>query len=793
MGAVHVALLLVSLSAMPDTGPLELARSTIVGRRDAVAEAERTALTVLVEEVETRTGVRLPVQTDWPTAASAEGAIIVATSKLDEIAGGQVVPHEIRRNAARLKAEGFVLEVSREGGANSGRPIVWVVGADARGVLFGVGKLLRTMAMTPGTLTLDPKTKVVTSPAYPIRGHQLGYRNRANSWDAWGVRQFERYIRELAIFGSNCVENIPFQDDSVGPHMTVPRAEMNVRMSEICQRYDQDYWLWVPADFDLTDSRKRAKALKENETLYRACPRLDAIFVPGGDPGDNEPELLLPYLKELSVRLSSAHPKAKVWLSLQGLKGERAESVYRYLDQEKPAWFGGIVCGPSSPPLAQTRQRLDPRYPIRHYPDLTHNVRAQYPIPWWDPALANTLGREAINPRPVQFAEIHNALAPFTVGFLSYSDGVHDDVNKIIWSELAWNPGRPVREILIEYARYFFTPEIAESAADGILALEKNWIGSLRDNGGVEATLALWEGLEQRVPRLEKNWRWQMCLVRAVYDAYIRQRLIAETALEEEANHALADAPEQGAHAAMDRALAILQRTETEPAAPRLRQRIDVLCDALFRSIGLQTSVAKHQASGPERGCILDFADHPLNNRWWLEDEIASIRKLPSEPEKLARLERIRTWEHPGAGSFYDDVGNIAKSPHVVKGDLTTLGLSMGRPAIPEVLWWEGGTSRKRSSWIDVMNWPLAMRYSSLDPQGDYVIRTTGLGTCLISIDGERVQPTLDNQGVGEFKEFRVPKRHLADGELHLTFERPVESLNWRYQSRLSELWLLKK
>ncbi len=90
-----------------------------------------------------------------------------------------------------------------------------------------------------------------------------------------------------------------------------------------------------------------------------------------------------------------------------------------------------------------------------------------------------------------------------------------------------------------------------------------------------------------------------MCLVRAVYDAYIRQRLIAETALEEEANHVLADAPEQDAHAAMDRALAILQRTEMEPAAPRLRQRIDVLCDALFRSIGLQTRVAKHQASGP--------------------------------------------------------------------------------------------------------------------------------------------------------------------------------------------------
>ena len=65
------------------------------------------------------------------------------------------------------------------------------------------------------------------------------------------TKQFEQYIRELAIFGSNCVENIPFQDESPGVLMRVSRKEMNIRMSEICQRYDQDYWIWTPADFDL--------------------------------------------------------------------------------------------------------------------------------------------------------------------------------------------------------------------------------------------------------------------------------------------------------------------------------------------------------------------------------------------------------------------------------------------------------------------------------------------------------------------------------------------------------------
>jgi hypothetical protein len=133
---------------------------------------------------------------------------------------------------------------------------------------------------------------------------------------------------------------------------------------------------------------------------------------------------------------------------------------------------------------------------------------------------------------------------------------------------------------------------------------------------------------------------------------------------------------------------------------PQSRQ----LMGRLDRTTALQTSMSKYQASGAERGCILDFVDYPLNSRWWIEDEFEAIGALASEPEKLARLELLRTWEHPGNGSFYDDVGNVAKSPHVVLGDLSPLGLRTARTPIPEVLWWDDGASRKRTAWMDIMN-----------------------------------------------------------------------------------------
>lgn len=81
MSAAYAAWLLVSLTAMPAAAPIDLSKATIVARPGAVAEAEKIAATVLVEEVESRTGIRWTVQTDRPEA----GAVIVVTPAL---AGG---------------------------------------------------------------------------------------------------------------------------------------------------------------------------------------------------------------------------------------------------------------------------------------------------------------------------------------------------------------------------------------------------------------------------------------------------------------------------------------------------------------------------------------------------------------------------------------------------------------------------------------------------------------------------------------------------------------------------------
>ncbi len=771
------------------TAPVDLSIATVVIRPGALPPAEQTAATVLVEEVEKRTGLSWPIATNWPL----KGVVVAISSGAGETGWPEALPRRIGKDLPELRAEGFRL-VAQGGDGKTGA--VWIRGADSRGALFGVGQLLRRLGCNKGSASVPDGLDISTAPAQPIRGHQLGYRDTANSYDGWDDRQYEQYIRELAMFGANSIENIPFQDDRKNPLMPLPRDVMNQRLSAICARYELDYWVWTPADFDLRDTAKRVAALEKHEMLYRRCTRLNGVFFPGGDPGDNPPELVMPFLEDLSRLLAKYHPRARLWLSMQGFERPAVDFVHTWINEKMPEWLGGLAAGPSSPPLSETRSRLPLRYGLRDYPDITHTVRCQHPVTWWDPAFHLTLGRECSNPRPVAYSLIQKNLGPYTSGFISYSDGVHDDVNKTVWSLLAWEPDAEPRAILLEYTRCFFGAEVAEAAADGILALERNWEGPLAANGGVDATLALWQHLEKQAGDLENSWRWQLCLLRAYYDAYTRHRLLYESELERQANGLLARAPGSGADAAMVSALEALQRGVSQPLKKEWRARIGQLCADLFRTVKLQTSVPLYHASGQERGAVLDFVDHPLNNRWWLEDEFARIRKLPVETDKLKSLEVICRWENPGPGSFYDEVGNVAKSSHVIRGEGLNTDPMMERNPNPGFWWWDNGSSRKRLSWQTSMDWPLGLAYHHLDPQASYRVRLTGYGQSKVRANGQLLTPTRNGKlDIGEFKEFPVPTRLIKDGKLLVAFDpMPDEAhLNWRQQSRVSEVWLLRE
>jgi len=730
---------------------------------------------VIVEEIGKRTGFHCKPLQGWVKSHPS----VVVVIKGDQQIQGREIPPIVQDNFGKLMHEGYSI-ISED---NPGQEIIWIAGADPRGALFGIGKLLRMAEMSKGKILLPEQIDILANPEYSLRGHQLGYRNAANSWDKWTPQQYDQYIRELAIFGTNSIEDIPFQDNDQSPQMVMPHTEMHREISQICNNYDLDYWVWIPATGDLSDENIRKAEMKQHEAFYKSIPRLDGIFFPGGDPGDNHPKYVMPHLKDLAALLHKYHPNAGVWISLQGFDQEKVAYFFNYLQENSPDWLKGVVYGPSSPPVDLERQLLPGKYKHRLYGDITHTVRCQYPVENWDQAYALTLGREAPNPQPYYYARIFREDAPFTDGFLSYSDGVNDDVNKIIWSQMGWDSNQEIRDIMVEYGRFFFGPEVAEQAADGILALEQNWIGPLIPNGSVKATLNFWKDLNKTNLQLGDNWRWQMCLLRAYYDDYTRARLIYEKSLERKAYMLLKNMKTIGADEAMDRAIEVLELAVTNPVLPEQKVIIEYLADQLFKSIGLQSSVPKYQASGFERGCFMDFIDYPLNNRWWLEDEFSKVRKMANEQEKLARLDLIIHWENPGEGGYYDNISDVSASPHVI---------SKTEDAI-DYAWWDNGKSRKRLS-TQLFQFSPELEYSRLDPDTDYLIRIAGYGEALLRANGVRLEPTTYDKELETFKEFPLPKELIREGKLKLTFDRPDEShLNWRQYSKVTDVWMIKR
>src|SRR5262249_16330945 len=272
--------------------------------------------------------------------------------------------------------------------------------------------------------------------------------------------------------------------------------------------------------------------------------------------------------------------KAQMWMSPQSFNREWMDQFFGILKQQ-PTWLTGIVFGPQvRMSLPQLRAAVPERYPIRHYPDITHSRQSQYPVPDWDVAYAVTEARETINPRPEDERAIFRLLQPYTMGFLTYSEGCNDDVNKMVWSSLGWNPDTPLDQILREYGRYFIGDRYADSFAQGLLALEKNWRGPLAANEGVEKTLARFQDIERTAsPHLLANWRFQQALYRAYYDAYTRRRLLSENRVEEGAMRELRNAPPNGSISAMNAAEMTLDLAVVDKETVNWRARIFELAE----------------------------------------------------------------------------------------------------------------------------------------------------------------------------------------------------------------------
>ena len=114
-------------------------------------------------------------------------------------------------------AEGYSIRTDANG--------VTIKGNDGRGVsvrqsgiFFARCEFSRQKAELSGPLN------VTTAPKYPLRGHQLGYRPKTNSYDGWTVAHVGAVHPRPRRLRQNAIELIPprSDDDDDSPHFPLP-------------------------------------------------------------------------------------------------------------------------------------------------------------------------------------------------------------------------------------------------------------------------------------------------------------------------------------------------------------------------------------------------------------------------------------------------------------------------------------------------------------------------------------------------------------------------------------------
>src|SRR5262249_3714255 len=153
---------------------LDLSRAVVITPGELTGPEEK-AVTMLIDEVEKRTQIRWKRFDGFKTAriAGQQGPLIGVGRVATLVAHGIPEPKLPKAPGdSGPKAESYGIKAR---GPQDQAEVI-VAGQDARGVLFGVGRLLRAMEMSKQKIQLRSNFEVLTAPHYPLRGHQLGYR-----------------------------------------------------------------------------------------------------------------------------------------------------------------------------------------------------------------------------------------------------------------------------------------------------------------------------------------------------------------------------------------------------------------------------------------------------------------------------------------------------------------------------------------------------------------------------------------------------------------------------------------
>lgn len=192
------------------------------------------------------------------------------------------------------------------------------------------------------------------------------------------------------------------------------------------------------------------------------------------------------------------------------------------------------------------------------------------------------------NPQPRRLAAEVRRGQESLIGFRPYSEGIYEDLNKVVLLQLGWDPKRSAEAVVGDYAAFYFGAAVRAEVAEGVALLEENlnhaavavqdgrsydpyswdkldwtrpyelrFAGRLPDAAKTARAEQLLVAADRRLPSaVRRSWRWRILLLRAKVD-----RLLSSGAT-------FADAELAAAFAELNAIYRVNERTERFLAAP---------------------------------------------------------------------------------------------------------------------------------------------------------------------------------------------------------------------------------
>jgi hypothetical protein len=447
-----------------------------------------------------------------------------------------------------IGAEGFKI-------ADAAPRTVRICGNDVRGLLYGAGKFLHTSSYGDAGFTAG-SWRGVSVPRMPMRGIYLATHFH-NFYQVAPIEEVARYMEDLSLWGVNSFLVWFGMEEFNG--ISDPKARAMIERLKALLKIAKDLGLDAslgcvcndgyansPASLRADDSTvgHTGYHTRMGDRIYNLgnelCPSkpgvpemelgfcrekfdafksigLDTWFIWPYDNGGCTCPKCAPWGANGFLRMAEplarayhrAFPKGKVilgtWYFDRWAEGEWAGITARF-NAKKPDWVDYIMADNFEDyPRYPLDQGVPGGFPLLNFPDISMWGQD----PW---------GGYGANPYPGRLQRRWDETRTKLSGGFPYSEGIYEDINKVICTRFYWEPDRPAFETVKEYAAFEFSPSVVDDVASVVGIFEEN---HLRDRIGESAMKArqLMDRADAKLtPRARSSWRWRLFCIRASID-----------------------------------------------------------------------------------------------------------------------------------------------------------------------------------------------------------------------------------------------------------------------------------